>query len=141
MGHKFGRKLRGKDVPDFTLTGIEFEMESYLNHQAQSFVKRYDPNSYLYLTRAMDYYDAAAKWGEGKLSNALKRLKAKTLLVSFSSDWLFPPELVRELVSAMCQGRVPASYINIPSRYGHDAFLVETGRVSRLMRSFLVLAV
>jgi homoserine O-acetyltransferase len=137
MGHKFGRKLRGKDVPDFTLTGIEFEMESYLNHHAQSFVRRYDPNSYLYLTRAMDYYDAAAKWGEGQLSQALTRLRAKTLVVSFSSDWLFPPDLVREMVSAMCRARLPVSYVNIPPRYGHDAFLVETERVSRLIGSFL----
>jgi homoserine O-acetyltransferase len=137
MGHKFGRRLRGKDVPDFTLTGIEFEMESYLNHQAQSFVRRYDANSYLYLTRAMDYYDAAAKWGEGDLAVALGRLRSRTLVVSFSSDWLFPPELVREMVRAMCRSRLPVSYINIPSRYGHDAFLVETEAVSRLIRSFL----
>jgi homoserine O-acetyltransferase len=137
MGHKFGRRLRGKEVPDFTLTGIEFEMESYLNHQAQSFVSRYDANSYLYLTRAMDYYDAAAEWGEGSLPKAMSRLRAKTLVVSFSSDWLFPPELIREMVSAMCRSRLPVSYVNIPSRYGHDAFLVETGRVSRLVRSFL----
>jgi homoserine O-acetyltransferase len=137
MGRKFGRRLRGKEVPDFTLTGIEFEMESYLNHQAQSFVRRYDPNSYLYLTRAMDYYDAAASWGEGSLPRALERLRSRALVVSFSSDWLFPPVLVRELVTAICRARRPVSYINIPSRYGHDAFLVETDRVSRLIRSFL----
>ena len=137
MGRKFGRKLRGKDVPDFTLTGIEFEMESYLNHQAQSFVQRYDANSYLYLTRAMDYYDAAAKWGEGDLAEAAARLRSKTLIVSFSSDWLFPPELIFELAKAVCRARRPVSYINIPSRYGHDAFLVETEAVSRLIRSFL----
>jgi homoserine O-acetyltransferase len=137
MGRKFGRRLRGKDVPDFTLTGIEFEMESYLNHQARSFVRRYDANSYLYLTRAMDYYDAASKWGDGDLSRAMERLKARTLVVSFSSDWLFPPELIRELVTAMCRARLPVSYVNIPSRYGHDAFLVETEVVSRLVSSFL----
>jgi homoserine O-acetyltransferase len=137
MGHKFGRRLRGKEVPDFTLTGIEFEMESYLSHQAQSFVSRYDANSYLYLTRAMDYYDAAGQWGEGSLPKAMARLRAKTLVVSFSSDWLFPPELLREMVSAMCRSRLPVSYVNIPSRYGHDAFLVETEQVSRLVGGFL----
>ncbi|MDR2442726.1 MAG: homoserine O-acetyltransferase, partial [Deltaproteobacteria bacterium] len=105
MGHKFGRRLRGKDTPDFTLTGIEFEMESYLSHQAESFVKRYDPNSYLYITRAMDYYDAALKWGQGDLAVTASRIKANTMVVSFSSDWLFPPELCRQLVSAMCQAR------------------------------------
>jgi homoserine O-acetyltransferase len=137
MGHKFGRKLRGKDAPDFTLTGIEFEMESYLSHQAESFVKRYDPNSYLYMTRAMDYYDAALKWGRGDLAVTAANIKATTMVVSFSSDWLFPPELCRELVSAMCQARKPVSYDNVPSRYGHDAFLVETETVRRLISSFL----
>jgi homoserine O-acetyltransferase len=137
MGFKFGRKLRGKESPDFTLTGVEFEMESYLRHQADSFVQRYDANSYLYMTRAMDYYDAALSWGEGELSRAMKRMKAQTLVVSFSSDWLFPPELVREMVSALCQAGLPLSYVNIPSRYGHDAFLVETSQVERLLRGFL----
>ncbi|MDR3204183.1 MAG: homoserine O-acetyltransferase [Deltaproteobacteria bacterium] len=137
MGHKFGRRLRGKDSPDFTLTGVEFEMESYLNHQADSFVKRYDANSYLYLTRAMDYYDAAAKWGGGILAETAAIIQARTLMVSFSSDWLFPPDLCRELVSAMCLARRPVSYVNIPSRYGHDAFLVETEQVRRLIHGFL----
>jgi homoserine O-acetyltransferase len=137
MGHKFGRRLRGKETPDFTVTGVEFEMESYFSHQAESFVKRYDPNSYLYMTRAMDYYDAASKWGGGDLAVACSNLEADTLVVSFSSDWLFPPELCRELVSAMCQARRPVSYVNVPSRYGHDAFLVETETVRRLITSFL----
>jgi homoserine O-acetyltransferase len=137
MGHKFGRRLRGKETPDFTLTGIEFEMESYLSHQAESFVKRYDPNSYLYMTRAMDYYDAALKWGQGDLAVTAARIEARTMVVSFSSDWLLPPELCRELVSAMCQARRPVSYVDVPSRYGHDAFLVETETVRRLISSFL----
>ncbi|MDR0549836.1 MAG: homoserine O-acetyltransferase [Deltaproteobacteria bacterium] len=137
LGYKFGRRLRGKDSPDFTLTGIEFEMESYLNHQAASFVRRYDANSYLYMTRAMDYYEAAEKWGGGDLTKTAERLKARTMVVSFSSDWLFPPELCRELVSAMCRAGRPVSYLNIPSRYGHDAFLVETEAVRRLITVFL----
>ena len=137
MGHKFGRRLQGKDNPDFTLTGVEFEVESYLKHQGESFVRRYDANSYLYITRAMDYYDAAASWGEGDLKKAASLITAKTMVVAFSSDWLFPPELCRELISAMCQAGRPATYVNIPSRYGHDAFLVETKTVSRLLRSFL----
>jgi homoserine O-acetyltransferase len=137
MGRKFGRRLRGKDSPDFTITGIEFEMESYLNHQAASFVARYDPTSYLYMTRAIDYYDAGDKWGGGDLIEAVSRIRAKTIVVSFSSDWLFPPELCREMVSAMCRARLPVSYVNVPSRYGHDAFLVETQVVDRIIRSFL----
>ncbi|MDR2141667.1 MAG: homoserine O-acetyltransferase [Deltaproteobacteria bacterium] len=137
LGHKFGRRLRGKESPDFTLTEIEFEMESYLSHQAESFVRRYDANSYLYMTRAMDYYDAAEKWGQGDLTKTAARLKARTMVVSFTSDWLFPPELCRELVSAMCRAGCPVSYVNIPSRYGHDAFLVETEAVRRLITIFL----
>jgi homoserine O-acetyltransferase len=137
MGFKFGRKLRGKASPDFTLTGVDFELESYLNHQAESFVKRYDPNSYLYLTRAMDYYDAADKWGGGDMASMAQRLKSRIMVVSFSSDWLFPPELCRELVSGICLARRPITYVNVPSRYGHDAFLVETETVKRLITCYL----
>jgi homoserine O-acetyltransferase len=136
MGHKFGRRFQDKQRPDFTLTGVEFEVESYLKHQGESFVKRYDPNSYLYITRAMDYYDAAIHAG-GDMIRAAALIEAKTMVLSFSSDWLFPPELCRELVSAMCRAGRTATYVDIPSRYGHDAFLVETETVSRLIGSFL----
>ena len=136
MGHKFGRRLQDKKSPDFTLTGVEFEVESYLKHQGESFVQRYDPNSYLYITRAMDYYDASV-WGNGDLVKSAERIRARTMVVSFSSDWLFPPELCREMVSAMCRAGRAVTYVNIPSRYGHDAFLVETETVSRLIDSFL----
>ncbi|MDR3038521.1 MAG: homoserine O-acetyltransferase [Candidatus Adiutrix sp.] len=138
MGHKFGRRLQGKSVPDFTPVGVEFEVESYLKHQAESFVARYDANSYLYMTRAVDYYDASV-WGDGDLTRAAARISARTLVVSFSSDWLYPPELCRELVSALCRAGRTVTYVDIPSRYGHDAFLVETETVSRLIRGFLLL--
>ncbi|MDR1920121.1 MAG: homoserine O-acetyltransferase [Candidatus Adiutrix sp.] len=137
MGHKFGRRLKGKSAPDFTLTGVEFEVESYLRHQGESFVRRYDANSYLYITRAMDYYDAAASWGDGDLAKAAGLIQARTMVVSFSSDWLFPPELCRELASAMCRAGRPVTYVDIPSRYGHDAFLVEAETVGRLIAGFL----
>lgn len=136
MGHKFGRRLQDKASPDFTLTGVEFEVESYLKHQGESFVRRYDANSYLYITRAMDYYDASV-WGDGDLVRAAARIQARTMVVSFSSDWLFPPELCRELVSAMCRAGRTVTYVDVPSRYGHDAFLVEAETVSRLIDSFL----
>lgn len=136
MGHKFGRRLQDKASPDFTLTGVEFEVESYLKHQGESFVRRYDANSYLYITRAMDYYDASV-WGDGDLVRAAARILARTMVVSFSSDWLFPPELCRELVSAMCRAGRTVTYVDVPSRYGHDAFLVEAETVSRLIDSFL----
>jgi homoserine O-acetyltransferase len=136
LGRKFGRRLQGKERPDFTLAGVEFEVESYLRHQAENFVARYDANSYLYMTRAVDYYDASV-WGDGDLTRAASRLSARTLVASFSSDWLYPPELCRELVSAMCRAGRAVTYVDIPSPYGHDAFLVETETVSRLIHSFL----
>ncbi|MDR1043818.1 MAG: homoserine O-acetyltransferase [Candidatus Adiutrix sp.] len=136
MGHKFGRRLQDKSAPDFTPTGVEFEVESYLRHQGESFVRRYDANSYLYITRSMDYYDASA-WGDGDLVRAAALIKARSLVVSFSSDWLFPPELCREFVQAMCRAGRSVTYVDIPSHYGHDAFLVETETVSRLIDSFL----
>lgn len=135
MHAKFGRRLRGKNRPDFGF-GIEFEVESYLDYQGRSFVRRFDANSYLYITRAMDYYDAA-DWGDGELAAACARIRADMLLVSFSSDWLYPPEQIRALAFALGACGRPASYVDVESRYGHDAFLVETEQVSRILRAFL----
>jgi homoserine O-acetyltransferase len=135
MHAKFGRRLRGKTKPDFGFD-IEYEVESYLSYQGQNFVRRFDANSYLYITRAMDYYDAA-DWGDGDLVKACSRIQADVLLTSFSSDWLYPPEQVRSLALALAACGRAASYLDIDSRYGHDAFLVETEQVSRLLRAFL----
>jgi len=136
MELKFGRRLQDKTEPDFDF-GIEFEVESYLAHQGRSFVERFDANSYLYITRAMDYYDAAAIWGGGDLVRACSRVTADVLVVSFTSDWLYPSAQCRELAIALCQARHPVTYIDVRSSYGHDAFLVETEVVSRLLRDFL----
>lgn len=135
MHAKFGRRLQGKARPDFGFD-IEFEVESYLNYQGAQFIRRFDANSYLYITRAMDYYDAA-DWGKGSLIRACSRLKSDMLLVSFSSDWLYPPEEVEELALAISHNRRPVNYVKIDSHYGHDAFLVETEKVSQLLRAFL----
>lgn len=135
MHAKFGRRLRGKTKPDFGFD-VEYEVESYLSYQGQTFVRRFDANSYLYITRAMDYYDAA-EWGGGDLVKACSRIRARMLLASFSSDWLYPPEEVRSLALALAACGRPASYLEIESRYGHDAFLVETEQVSRILRAFL----
>jgi homoserine O-acetyltransferase len=135
MHAKFGRRLKGKSRPDFGFD-IEFEVESYLNDQGLQFIRRFDANSYLYITRAMDYYDAA-DWGRGDLARACDRLKSDMLLVSFSSDWLYPPEEVEELALAISHNKLPVNYVKIDSRYGHDAFLVETEKVSRLLQAFL----
>ena len=85
----------------------------------------------------MDYYDAAAAWGDGDLTEACRRIRAKMLIVSFDSDWLYPPDVCKELALALTQANRPVSYANVPSHYGHDSFLVETQKVGRLLRGFL----
>lgn len=132
MDSKFGRRLQNKTRPDFGFD-IEFQVESYLNHQGKVFVERFDANSYLYIIRAMDYYDAAERWGGGDLSAACERIQSEILVASFSSDWLYTPEGCQRLVHAICRTGKPVTYADIPSQYGHDAFLVETERVGKLL--------
>lgn len=136
MYRKFGRRLQGKSAPEFSF-GIEFEVESYLAYQGKSFVERFDANAYLYISRAMDYYDAARNWGVGELSVACSRIKSRFMVVSFSSDWLYPPRECEELALAVCRNGKPVTYVMIPSDYGHDAFLVETEALGGLLRNFL----
>lgn len=133
MHEKFGRRRRQKKSG----FGVEFEVESYLDHQGRSFVERFDANSYLYITRAMDYYDAAAIWGRGDLVQACRRIQSQVMVVSFSSDWLYTPAQCREFALAICRANKPVTYVNVPSRFGHDAFLVETQTVGHLLQNFL----
>ncbi|MCX8097167.1 MAG: homoserine O-acetyltransferase [Spirochaetes bacterium] len=135
MDKKFGRKfINGKtyDVDEF-----EFEVESYLGYQGEKFVQRFDANSYLYITKAMDYFDLPQKYGDGDLKKAFLDAKAKYLFISFSSDWLFPPSESLEMVSALLAINKDVSYINIDSIHGHDSFLVDTEVESRVIRSFV----
>jgi homoserine O-acetyltransferase len=136
MNSKFGRRLRGGNTNEFGLDP-EFEVESYLNHQGKSFVERFDANSYLYIIRAMDRYDAAALWGGGDLVAACERLRSEVLVASFSSDWLYTPDGCQQLVHAICRSGRSVTYADIPSQYGHDAFLVETDRVGKLLSGAL----
>ncbi|OPX86736.1 MAG: Homoserine O-acetyltransferase [Pelotomaculum sp. PtaB.Bin104] len=135
MHRKFGRRYSSGNRPGFHL-GADFEVEGYLQHQGDSFVERFDANSYLYITRAMDYYNAA-DWGEGNLDQACRRIESRVLLVSYSSDWLYPPEQTKELALALGRSRKAVSYINIQSAAGHDAFLLELDLLSRLVLGFL----
>ncbi len=121
MDDKFGRKYKEGQGPSFHF-GPEFEVESYLDHQGASFVRRFDANSYIYITRAMDYYDAARHAG-GNLEKALAKAKCRYLLTSFSSDLLYPAEQMRELAVATVRAGKQVSYLDIPSKAGHDAFL------------------
>jgi homoserine O-acetyltransferase len=136
MERKFGRRLRNRKEPGFHFD-VDFEVESYLIHQARSFSERFDANSYLYMTKAMDYYDASLNWGDGDLTKAASRARCAWLVVSFTSDWLYTPAQCKEWVNALCANRLPVTYVNIESSYGHDAFLLEVDTISRLISDFL----
>jgi homoserine O-acetyltransferase len=135
MHRKFGRRFCNGGGPGFQLEA-DFEVEGYLRHQAESFVERFDANSYLYITKAADYFDASA-WGGGDLDKACQRSKSKILLVSFSSDWLYLPEHMKNLALTLGRNRKHVSYANIQSSYGHDAFLLEVDKLTLLVRNFL----
>lgn len=135
MRHKFGRKLQFSKDYSFDFDK-DFSVESYLEHQGMRFVERFDANSYLYITRAIDYFDVTDKTG-GDMAKGLEKMKCKCLVVSFTSDWLFPPEQSREMVRGMLKNGLDVSYCNIESSYGHDAFLLEDDTLGRLVSNFL----
>ena len=134
MYNKFGRKLQNKDHYDFNFD-IDFQVESYLQHQGQIFVDRFDANSYLYITKAVDYFDPAEKYGS--LKNAFKDTNAKFLVISFDSDWLFPSYQSKEIVNTLMQLGKDVSYCEIKSPCGHDAFLLEYETQDKIIKSFL----
>jgi homoserine O-acetyltransferase len=135
MHAKFGRRLKRNGLSfDFT---SEFQVESYLDHQGTKFVERFDANAYLYMTKAMDYFDAAEAYGEGDLVRALERIRARMLVLSFSSDWLFPPYQSQELTDALLRARKDVTYVNIETPCGHDAFLLEIETEGRIVGAFL----
>lgn len=134
MHTKFGRDYQDKAAPDYDFV-TEFKVESYLNYRGETFVDRFDANSYLYITKAMDYFDLAQPSGD--LRKELAQVKSAFLVISFSSDWLFPTYMSKEIVSALRRNNVDVSYAEIQSDYGHDAFLLEVETLSRLIVNFL----
>lgn len=138
MDRRFGRRLQPPSPAQQDDRSSKFAVESYLRHQGQAFVQRFDANSYLYITHAMDQYDAAAEWGNGDLIRACSRFRAEVMVLTFSSDWLYPPEECEQFVAALLKNRIPVTYVKITSDYGHDAFLIETAKVGRLLRAFLL---
>lgn len=135
MRNKFGRHLQ--DSADYSFAfDKDFRVESYLQYQGIRFVERFDANSYLYITRAIDYFDVSAATG-GNLTEAFKNVKCPSLLVSFSSDWLFPAYQSKEIVKAMLNNGIDVTFCNVQSSYGHDAFLLEVETLSSLVGSFL----
>jgi homoserine O-acetyltransferase len=133
MAEKFGRLLR-RGVPGFDFD-IDFEIESYLRYQGDKFSTYFDANTYLRITKALDYFDPAADFG-GNLSAALARAKAAFLVVSFKSDWRFPPARSREMVRALLDNQRIVSYLEIDAPGGHDAFLLEDPRYHNALRAY-----
>ena len=133
MTTKFGR--RKKEMPTLERFSTRFEVESYLQYQGEKFVERFDSNSYLHITHAMDSYDLAEAYGD--LPTAFGNVKAKMLVVALSSDWLFPPEQSLEIATALVQAGKHVSYCLLKAPYGHDAFLVDIEHMSQIIRSFL----
>lgn len=137
MREKFGRRLQEMDEYNFDFT-FNFQVESYLKYQGSQFVNRFDANSYLYITRAMDYFNLSNEFNaEGDLAKVLERSKASFLIVSFSSDWLFPPYQSVEIVKALQKCKRAVNYCEIQSDYGHDAFLLEDDVLGSIVRNFL----
>jgi homoserine O-acetyltransferase/O-succinyltransferase len=132
MAEKFGRRVR-EDRELFKFSA-DFEVEGYLRYRGDSFVKRFDANSYLYITKAIDYFNIL---NGHNLGNIFKGLKAKVLVLAFKSDWLYPPYQSQEIVKACKLAGVDASYCEINSMYGHDAFLLEVKQETELMSHFL----
>lgn len=137
LDDKFGRRLQSGDDIRYTVTEPEFEVESYLRYQAASFVKRFDANTYLYTSRALTYFDLARQYGGGSLARALEGVSARTLLIAFSSDWLYPPAASREIEEALRTLGKPAELHVIDAPYGHDCFLLEEARQTPIIRNFL----
>ena len=133
MDEKFGRKLFGKERVGYDFS-TDFEVENYLKYRGDSFVQRFDANDYLYLSKALDYFDLAE---DGKLTDAFKPAKASFLIVSFTSDWLYPTYQSKEMVRALKAGDFDVSDIVIQSNDGHDSFLVEVESQSKLIIHFL----
>jgi homoserine O-acetyltransferase len=137
MHEKFGRQLRLADRYSYDF-GNEFSVEAYLDHKGRTFVERFDANSYLYITKAMDYYDLDGRYGS--LRAAFKDVQARFLVMSFSSDWLFPPWQSRRIVDALLANGKEVSYSEVNSKYGHDAFLLEPEILGRLIDGILASA-
>ena len=133
MMEKFGRVLRS-ETPRFNFD-VEFEVESYLRHQGEKFAEYFDANTYLRITKALDYFDPAAEYG-GDLSAAFARARASFLVISFTSDWRFAPARSREIVKALIDNRLEASYAEIDSPHGHDAFLMDERVYHELLRAY-----
>ncbi len=135
LSAKFGRRLQDRESKSFGFDA-DFQVESYLRYQGESFIERFDANSYLYITRAMSYFDLAEEHG-GRLAEAFARATARFCLVSFDTDWLYPTENSRDIVHALNAAGLPVSFMELAAPFGHDSFLLEVPALDRVMAGFL----
>ncbi|QRE73458.1 homoserine O-acetyltransferase MetX [Methylobacterium aquaticum] len=138
LHRKFGRRLQDRDAPTFSFDA-DFQIESYLRHQGITFVERFDANAYLYLTRAMDYFDLAADHG-GVLANAFRGTRTRFCIMSFTSDWLFPTADSRAIVHALNAAAAPVAFVEVESDKGHDAFLLDEPAMISAAKGFIAAA-
>ena len=140
LTEKFGRRLQDRDAKSFGFDA-DFQVESYLRHQGLGFTQRFDANSYLYITRAMDYFDLAEEFSEGqgggKLADAFAGAKARFCVVSFDSDWLYPTAESRHIVHALNASGAPVSFVELSAPFGHDSFLLDVPALDRVMKGFI----
>lgn len=133
MHNKFGRNLQNKEAIGYDFS-TEFQVQSYLHHQGESFTRRFDANSYLYITKAIDYFDLSVN---GSLAEGFSKAGSAFLVISVTSDWLYPPYQSEEIVSALTANDIEVQYCEIRSNYGHDAFLLESGQLNYMILQFL----
>ena len=133
MYEKFGRDLKDKDELSYDFK-LDFQVESYLHYQGESFVKRFDANSYLYISKAIDYFDLSKN---GSLIEGFKDVKSKVQIIAIDSDWLYPPDQSKDILTALNANDVDVSYNELKSNYGHDAFLLDGGQLNYIVSNFL----
>jgi homoserine O-acetyltransferase len=136
MRLKFGRRLQDKSDFSFNFDA-DFQVESYLRYQGRKFVDRFDANSFLYITKAADYFDLGKQHGEGSAVKALSKARARFLVIAFTSDWLYPTYQAREIVKALKKNGRDVSFCEIEAEWGHDAFLIPGERLPKLIQGFL----
>jgi homoserine O-acetyltransferase len=135
LTEKFGRRLQDRDAKGFNFDA-EFQVESYLRYQGSGFTRRFDANSYLYITRAMDYFDIAEEHG-GKLADAFRGTEARFCIVSFDTDWLYPTAESRYVVHALNAAGAKVSFVELSAPHGHDSFLLEHDQLDRVVKGFV----
>lgn len=136
MRRKFGRRLQDREDLSFNFDG-DFQVESYLHYQGAKFVERFDANSFLYITKAADYFDLTRQNGQKSAVDAFSRTRARFMVISFTSDWLYPTYQSRAMVKAMKKNGLDVSFCEIEAEWGHDAFLVSNERLASIVRGFI----